>query len=73
MEEEIRKQTGLCSYCEKNEVEWFCCECWFGVCDDCLDTETNPMDRCMGDCYTNLPMMLGISLIGETSLDKLNN
>lgn len=52
---EIRNQTGNCTYCEINDVDWFCAECWFGLCEDCLTKED--FDRCRGACYDKLPML----------------
>jgi hypothetical protein len=59
--EQILSRTGkLCPYCEKEPIKWFCSECWFGVCDDCLEE-----DRCQGECWRNVPLVIDIDVISE--------
>lgn len=45
-QKEIRKQTGKCNWCEKKQVDWFCSECWWGVCNKCAEFDGTWGDKC---------------------------
>ena len=62
---EIRNLTGKCAYCWKKDVDWFCVECWWGICDDCLDDGT--WDDTCQDCLlkANIPLLGDINLFED--------
>ena len=58
---EIRESTGLCAYCQENPVRWFCPDCFWGICDYCLEDGTwdDRCQRCLG--LAALPMLADIN------------
>lgn len=60
LKQEIREQTGKCVYCEKNQVDWFCPECYWGTCEECIEQEY--MGKCMGECWDLLPDVITVEL-----------
>ena len=65
-QKEIREATGLCRYCDKNKVDWFCSDCWWGLCDECMITEDGTWDDCCQECLRKDAKPLGdISIFEE--------
>lgn len=62
LRKEVEKYTGTtCFYCEKNPVKYFCLECSWSCCGDCMEEEY--MGKCMGECWDNLPDVVDIDIL----------
>lgn len=58
----IKEMAGVCHYCEKDNIRWFCPECYWGICNDCLEEDTwaNKCQRCLR--LAGIPELADINL-----------